>query len=247
MPETTALDIIQDALEKDQVYSPGETIGDADAQRCLNVLNNMLDSWSLEKLTCFATLEQSIALVVGTSAYTLGTGGNVPVRPIKVLTGKGAAYVTDTQGNRYPVDVIEQGAWNQLWNITAVNASWPTALFYDAQFPLARLNVYPVPNQGGMTLYWDSYLALTAFASLNTPISLPPGYKLAMVDTLARRLWRYFKAPTLAIPQDIILEASAAKANIKRINFRIETLQLDPALRGPARAYNPYSDSQAVR
>ena len=50
----TALDIIQDGLENNGIFASGEIIGDADAERSLTILNDMLDSWANESLICFA-------------------------------------------------------------------------------------------------------------------------------------------------------------------------------------------------
>lgn len=250
MPETTALDLIQDSLEKIQAYAPGETIGDADAQRALNVLNNMIDSWSTESLTVFAYQEQSTVLAIGKVQYTIGQTGSPDLslpRPIRLLSGPGSARVEDSGGNRYDVDVLTQDQFNRIWNISNTTSSWPTALFYDPQFPLGILKIYPAPNQGGMTLFWDSYLALAQFASLFALVSFPPGYKLALVDTLARRLWRYFKKTSEPIPQDIINDASGAKRNIKRVNNREVELGFDPALYVRGQGYNVYSDSTGRR
>jgi hypothetical protein len=250
MSETTALDLIQDSLEKIQAYGAGDTVTDADAERALNVLNNMLDSWSTESLTVFAYQEQSTALTVGKLQYTIGQSGSPDLnmaRPIRLLSGPGSARVQDLNGNRYDVDVLTQDQFNRIWNITNTNSSWPTALFYDPQFPLGILNVYPSPNQPLMTLYWESYLPLTQFANLFGLISFPPGYKLALVDTLARRLWRYFKKTSEAIPQDIVSDAAGAKRNIKRVNNREVELGFDPALYVRGQGYNVYSDATARR
>src|ERR1700731_3600851 len=224
MAETTALDIIRDSLEKIQAYAPGEPLDDADAERALNVLNNMLDSWSTESLACFAILEQSVVLSVNKITYTIGTSGGADinlVRPLKLNSAPGSAYVLDTQGNRYPLDVLTQDEWNRIWNPTNTNSSWPTSIFYDAQWPLGKLNFYPQPNQGGMTAFWDSYTQLTQFTALvgaGGTFSFPPGYKLALVDSLARRLWRYYKKSSEQIPTDIVQDAAGAQRNIKRIN-----------------------------
>ena len=249
MPETTAQDLIQDALEKIQAYAPGDTLSAADADRALNVL----DSWSTESLTVFAYQEQSTLLTVGQIQYTIGETGSPDLslpRPIRLLSGPGSARVQDTSGNRYDVDVLTQDQFNRIWNITNTNSSWPTALFYDPQFPLGILNIYPAPNQGGMTLYWDSYLALTQFTALvgtGGTFSFPPGYKLALVDTLARRLWRYFKKSSEQIPQDIVADAAGAKRNIKRVNNREVELGFDAALYVRGQGYNVYSDATARR
>ena len=61
----TALDIIIDALQKLGAYAPGETLSDADAQRGLSVMNDMLDTWSNETLMIYCNQQQSIAMVAG--------------------------------------------------------------------------------------------------------------------------------------------------------------------------------------
>lgn len=253
MAETTAQDVIQDALEKIQAYAPGEVLSAADADRALNVINNMIDSWSTEGLTIFAAREQSVTLAVGQTRYTISDAGGADIalpRPLKLYSGPGSAFVTDTNGNRYELDVVTQDQWNRIWNITAINSSWPTTLFYDPQYPLGVLNFYPQPNQAGMVASWDSYLPLTQFTALTGTggtFSFPPGYKLSIVDCAARRLWRYFKKPSEPIPADIVADAAGAKRNIKRINYREQLLGLDPALTARGGAYNPYSDSVGRR
>ncbi|MGH6737592.1 MAG: hypothetical protein ACREDY_00910, partial [Bradyrhizobium sp.] len=146
---TTALDLIQDSLESIGVYAPGETVSDADARRSLVVLDDMLDSWSNESLTCFAILEQSGMLIPGQNQYTIGQGGltwgespwgppstwtapadfDLP-RPIRVINGPGAAYLTDSNNNRYPVDVVPRDYWNMIWNLTEVTSNLPNIMFY---------------------------------------------------------------------------------------------------------------------
>ena len=83
---TTALDIIQDSLEMLGVVNPGEPAVDADAERALVVLNDLIDSLSNEALATFAYLEASFPLVVNKSVYTVGTGQDINiVRPLRIL------------------------------------------------------------------------------------------------------------------------------------------------------------------
>jgi hypothetical protein len=221
MPETTALDLITSGLVEIGVYADPETLSDADAQRGLTILNRMLDSWSNEDLICFAQLEQSGTLSPGKFQYKIGAGATFPdfplQRPIRLKVGPGSAYLLDPTGNRYPVDVYTRETWNQIGNISNVTANIPAAIFYDSQFPLATINVFPVPNIG-YTLFWDSYLQLTEFSDLDDPVTLPPGYIQAIVSALKWRFWRPFKPDNAPIPPDIILEADGAKMVVKRAN-----------------------------
>ncbi len=240
---TTFQDIAQDVLEMLMVYAPGETISDADAERVLTVANDMLDSWSNESLTCYQEIEQSTALIAAKQQYTIGSGGDVNVtRPLRIKDGPGAAYVQDTNGNNYPLDVLPLDSWNMIGNRGAqVTANIPMVLFYDPAFPLGKLNFYPTPNQGGFTAFWDSYLQLTTFASLTTALSLPPGYSLAIKSNLAVEVKPYFK--TAQLDPLIIAKASKSKANIKITNKRLNEALMDAALVARSGyAYNIFTD-----
>lgn len=240
--------MIQDSLEALGVYAPGETITAADAARALKVLNDMLDSWSNESLTTFAVLTQSAPLVVGKTSYTIGTVGTPDLnmtRPIRILQGPGAAYLTDTNGNRYPIEVVPQDKWNEIWNITLINSNLPSTIFYDPQYPLGIINVYPNYAGGlGITLTWNSYLQLSEFADLEQAVTLPPGYVKAIQDVLAIELVPYFKPDNYQVPALLIGRAAVSKGNIKRSNLRINIAEFEKVLsaRGGA-VYNIYADS----
>src|SRR5579863_8507426 len=99
------------------VYGTSDTLSSGDAQLGLTTLTDMLDSWSNESLTTFATLEQSFVLVPGQQSYTIGTGGQINLtRPIRILEGPGSAYVQDSNGNNYPMEVVPRDKWNQYTN-----------------------------------------------------------------------------------------------------------------------------------
>jgi hypothetical protein len=243
MATVTAQTIIYDALYKLGVVAPGDPVSDANAEQGLNTLNTMLDSWSNESLVCFATLEQSAPLVVGQSAYTIGTGGNFNMtRPLNILDGWGSCYAQDTLGNNYPIQVLQRASWNLIGNRSSiVTSNVPTQLFYDPQYPLGVINVFPTPNVGGYTLFWDSTAQLTDFSSLTATFSMPPGYQKALQDNLAVELAPYFSDGQ--INPLIMLAASKSKAAIKRTNTRPEAARFDPAItaRGNA-SYNIYQD-----
>lgn len=242
----TAQDIVQDALEMLGIYAAGETMSDADAGRGLSVLNDMLDSWSNESLTCFAITEQSAALVVGTSAYTIGSGGTFNMtRPLRLIEGPGAAYTLDSGGNKYQMNVVPQDQWNLITNTSSTQTSnFPNTLFYDPQFPLGTLHFFPTPN-ASYTAYWDSYLQLVTLTSLSTAVSLPPGYKRALGTNLAVAIKPYFTAAQ--IDPAVIKEALESKGNIKRTNIRTVQSRYDPEIVGKPGLYSIYTDGYTPR
>ena len=242
---TTALDIITDALESAGIYAPGEQMSAADSARALIVLNDMLDSWSNESLTTFAKLEQHFQMTPGKYQYTIGTTGTPDInatRPLRILDGYGTCYIVDDNANRYPVQVMQQDQWNLIGNIAEVNSNIPSRLFYDPQFPLGIINLFPVPNIG-WTLYFDSWLQLTEFATLQTAASLPPGYLRAMKRNLAVEAWPYFKGWNANPPAALVKAAMQSLGNIKRTNIKEVVAVFDSAIISKATpTYNIFRD-----
>lgn len=238
---STAQNLIQAALEELGVYAPGEVLTDADAERGMWVLNGMLDSWSNESLFCYAIQTISFPMVVGQSQYSIGTGGQInATRPLRLIEGPGAAYVRDVNNNNYPVAVIPQDKWN-LIGLKTNTSNIPDTMFYDPQFPLGLINIFPVPNISYM-MFFDAYLQLSDFADLTTPIALPTGYQDAIQHSLAVRLKPFFKDAQI---DPIIIElASMSKAAIKRNNIRSNVALYDAEIVSRATpTYNIYRDS----
>lgn len=241
----TALDIITDAVIRIGVYAPGESITSADQAQCLSMLNDMVDGWSNDNLACYEITEQQGTLTPGQSAYTIGTSGgatfNLP-RPLRLVTGFGAAYTQDQNGNNYGIDVVERDRWNLIGNRTdQVQSDFPSTLFYDPQYPLGVLNFYPVPTQSYL-VFWDSYLLFSEFAAINTAINLPQGYKDALQKNLASEIWPYFKSGEVS--PTILRQAQLALAKVKRNNKRQATAVYDPEIVSKAvPTYNWYNDS----
>lgn len=238
-------EIIVNALNELQVYSPGEQVTLIDLARGLQTLNVMLDSWSTENMSCFYVLEQQIVLVPSVAQYTIGPGGTIDTsqggqRPIRLIDGPGSAYVQDSMGNNYPVAVVQKAQWNAIGNRVVTNSNFPDTIYYDPQFPTAFLNVFPVPNQNN-TLFFDAYAQLSQFSSLDVDINLPPGYAEALQKNLALGLKPYFPIAVLD-PQTVRL-AAISKANIKRANSGTPITTYDGELVPSAPGtYNIYTD-----
>lgn len=232
----TIRDVIQEAFEQNGTYAPGEPMGAADALRGLSVLNQMMDSWSNENLTCFAILEQICTLVPGKYAYTIGPGGDVNgTRPLSLITTSGSAYILDPYGNQYPVEVITQARWNQRGSRNT-NSNFPDVIFYDPQYPLGILNFDPIPNIS-YDAHFDSYLQISQFADIDTNLVLPPGYQLAIRSNLTVKLHTFY--PNGPLDPGVIAEAAESKATVKRTNIRLNVAAYDPEL--VARSKGRYS------
>jgi hypothetical protein len=248
---STVRDLAQASLEEIGVYAPGESVLDADAQRVLDQLQKMLDSWSGENLMAFAILEQSVALTVNKSAYTIGTSGSPDInatRPLKIMQGPGRAYIKDGSSVKYYLDVVERDLWNQQTGQANQTSQIARILFYDPTYPNGTINIFPQPNTAGYTLFFDSHQQLQAGAivTLDSTISFPPGYEAGIQHNLAVWSGPFFK--NALVSQDVKDLADRTKRIIKRVNKRTIVAEFDREIisRG-APTYNIFRDGYGGR
>jgi len=177
--------------------------------------------------------------IVGATATGQIIGIAAP-RPISILTGQGAAYLVDTNSNRYPINVIEQDQWNQIGLLTETS-QLPDTMFYNPQFPLGVINIFPTPSIA-YTVYFDSRLQLADMANLFQAFSLPPGYMMAIKDGLFLRMWNDYKQGDP--PAYRVEMASKSLSALKRNNIKVSPSTYDTAVVSKAQSsYNIYSDS----
>jgi len=73
---TTAADIIKAALRRINSYQSGEALAQIDAQDCLDALNDLLDSWSTDKMHVFGSNEWILNWTAQKRVYTVGNPTN---------------------------------------------------------------------------------------------------------------------------------------------------------------------------
>jgi hypothetical protein len=177
--------LLNASLRKIGALSSGETIEPTRQVEALLALQSMLRSWGAISNNIFASIKESVALVSGQSEYTWGIGGNISSSRPNQVTG---AYVLDSAGVTHPVDIITEGKYRSI--CVKGTTSRPFALYFHAEYPLAKLYIYPVPDTVE-TLYLDSYKPFTETGSfgLSTDTLVFPGYyEEAMIYNLAVRL-----------------------------------------------------------
>lgn len=211
MPTNTAGDQINRALRLLGVLAEGETPSASESNDALMALNQMLDSWSTERLSVFTTLTQTFTWPAGQATRTLGPGGNfVGVRPVLL---DGSTYFVDPSGVSHGVRIINEDQYNAI-PVKTITSDYPQALFVNPTNPNTTLSVYPVPTQA-LTWYFVSAAPLSEPAQLTTTLAFPPGYLRAFAYNLALEI-----APEFGVTpsQDVRRVATISKRNIKRIN-----------------------------
>lgn len=218
---TTALDTISGALRLLKVLAAGETAKGEDVATGLMVLNEMLEEWSLQELAIFAKVDQTFALVPGTSVYTVGpTGAWVGFRPIGIDTVR-VLY----QGIVFPVNCFDTARFNAI-AYPAQTGVLPLQYNYDPFAVNGSVSLWPVPTTA-MPIILSTDQQLTQIATAQTTLNLPPGYAKALRFCLARDLADEYET---ALSPDAMKIAASAFGHIKRANSTPIAADFDPAL-----------------
>jgi hypothetical protein len=234
---TTTEQMIGGAMRLIGALAAGETMAPADAQDGLAAFNQMVDSWSTERLAVYTTQDQVFTWPIGAATRSIGpTGDFVGQRPIALDT---ATYFVDPgTGISYNVVPVNEEQYNSI-ALKSATSTFPQWVWMNEAFPDADLTVFPVPARA---LEWHivSVLPLTGSASLSTPLLFPPGYIRAFRFCLACELAPEFGAEP---PPQVRRVATAAKRNLKRINDPMDLLGMPPAILRQSRRFNIYAGS----
>lgn len=206
----TAQDIINSSLRLIRVLEDGETPDASQSTDALNVLNDMLEEWTITKYLTPQYLTENFDLVAGQSSYTIGDSANFnTTRPVRIE----AAYIRDGS-NDYPVKLVNYDEWNKITD-KSTSTNLPRVMYYDTSFANGTINLYPEPSDSTVDLYITSWKPFATVSTLLSTVSLPPGYSKAIRYNLALDL-----APEYGMTVDAALmrQAENTKAALKTLN-----------------------------
>jgi len=190
----------------------GEAPDDDESADGLASLNSMMDSFSIERLNVYYIVEETLTMVPGTSAYTMGSGGNLSTtRPTRIEDSCFIRYNSiDT-----PLQLLNFEGFASIVDKTT-QSNIPQYMFVDMRNPLAYLNFWPTPSSASAVAHIFSWKQLQQFATLTDVLALPPGYE----DMIAFNLCVRWASPEFGqkVPDEVKALAVMSKANIKRIN-----------------------------
>jgi hypothetical protein len=175
----TATTIVADALLV--IGNSNPTVADKDIG--LRFLNNMLSSWSAEKILTHVNVRESFTLTSGTAEYTWGSGGDISTaRPIALQD----VFLRDSSGNDYPVEIITEDAYND--RSLKTTSGRVDRIYYATEYTLGKIFTYPTSNSSTDALHFSTWKALSEISAITDTVSLPNEYKEALVYNLAMRL-----------------------------------------------------------
>lgn len=202
--KVTPRTVINDAFRALGVLRPGHTPAEDAVDEALRLLNDILDSWQLEKLMVYAVSGTGYVIPAAGSYFTMGPTGTLSTAaPVKV---ESAGWLK-TGMPEQPIEVLTLDRWR----------AGQQGIYLDGVYPLTTLHVNPAA-MGGETLMLYAWALVTSFVSADLPYDFPPGYSLALRWNLALQLAPSAlinaKIPTILYNR-IEAQAIESKATIK--------------------------------
>jgi len=235
----TAGDIIKGSLRLIGQLAEGEEPSADTAQDALAAMNQMIDSWSTERLSVFTLQEQVFDWPALQAIRTLGpTGDFVGQRPILV---ESSTYFKDTtSGLSFGIKFVNADQYNGI-ALKTVSSSYPQVLWVRETYPDITMAVYPVPRKQ-LEWHFVSMQPLSQPATLGTDLAFPPGYLRAFRYNLACEL-----APEFGVEpsMQVMRIAMTSKRNLKRINNPDDKLSIPYPLIYSNRRFNVYTGNAA--
>jgi hypothetical protein len=234
MTTYTAGEQINRALRLLGVLAEGETPSAATSQDALMALNQMIDSWSTERLSVFCTQDQVFTWPASILSRTLGpTGDFVGNRPVLL---DDSTYFKAPSGVSYGIKFINQQQYNGI-AVKTVTSTFPQVMFTNMTFPNIEMYVYPRPTQD-LEWHFVSVQELNNPVNLSTVLYYPPGYLRAFTYNLAMEFAPEFGVEPSPQVQRI---AMTSKRDLKRINNPDDVMALPYALVANRQRFNIYA------
>lgn len=232
---TTALDQITGALRLIGMLAEGESASSDTANDALTALNQMIDSWSTERLSVYNTQDQVFTWPQDQITQTLGpTGDFIGNRPVQISD---STYFRDPSTNvSFGVKIINQTQYNGI-AVKTVSSTYPQVLWVNPEVPNIVLTVYPKPTRA-VEWHFVSVHELHQPATLTTELSFPPGYLRAFRYNLAMEIAAEFGVEPSPQVKRI---AMSSKRNIKRINTPDDVMSMPYSIVATRQRFNVYA------
>jgi len=243
----TIRDLITGSLRLINVVQQNETPSADDMQVSFEAFNNMLSSWSTEKLYIFSMNPYEFSFVPNKRVYTLGPGGDWNItRPMEIISlyvryvnvvGPGPAP--------QPVDLPMEKLTMEQWSAIAVKnvqARFPLKWYDTGGNPLREVYVWPIPQTVQVAQAW-LWQPLVEPGTIDDPVQFPRGYERALRYALAIELAPEFGKD---VPETVRKISRVSKAVIKRLNSIPQIMQGDAAIASNANALFNYITGDTI-
>ena len=232
---TSAGDQINGALRLIGQLAEGETPSSETSADALTAMNQMIDSWSAERLSVFSTQDQMFTWPANQKSRTIGpTGDFVGNRPVLL---DDATYFRDPANNiSFGIKIINQQQYDGI-AVKTVTSTYPQVIWVNMDMPNMDMYIYPVPTKA-LEWHFISVTELVEPATLATTLVIPPGYLRAFRFNLACEIAAEFGVEP---PPSVQRIAMASKRNIKRINNPDDVMSLPYSIVATRQRFNIFA------
>ena len=204
-------DTINGALRLIGQLAEGESPSAETSADALSAFNQMIDSWSIDRLNVYYTQDQTFTWPANDGSVTFGpTGADFTgVRPVEVID---STYFK-VNNLSYGLAMINEEQYNAIALKTSTS-TWPQLLWVNMGMPSITMKVWPVPT-GDIEFHLISVVVLVQATSLATTLTIPPGYLRAFRFNLACEIANEFG---IEPPSKVQRIAASSLRSVKRIN-----------------------------
>lgn len=189
MADPTVAEVITETFQDINVLAVGESLSAAMEQDGLRKLTRLLNSWNAIREAVYADRLTTYTLVPSLQPHTIGPAASTPTytviqRPVSI---DGANLVLNdvSPAVHRPLN-LRDSEWWRLLVVPTLSTSIPTDLYYNAEWPLGKIYLWPVPTTAyGLEI--QTRIVLDDLLLTDT-LSMPPGYRDAITLTLGERL-----------------------------------------------------------
>lgn len=224
--------IIKASLRRLLVIDTGGSPTTAQYTVGLEILNDLLKSWSASLDLVYEDTREELTIPSNTQTFTIGPSGDqVTARPLEIRVA------TLSTGNvEYPIAIIDEKTYQSFANKKTTGQ--PFRLYYRNTFPNGTV-YFEFTSDEQYTLILTSIKQLTQFPDGTTEISLPEHYERALKSNLAIE-WADELGAGNRVSPTMMKAAEESKAIIIGLAMDIVPSRTDIPSRG---RYNIESDS----
>src|SRR5215469_1569797 len=204
MAGIAGIDLLSSSARLAGFLASGETLQGNEANDCLAMAQQMIDTFQGDGLKLFAENVSTFPLILGQQAYTLGPVGTnfIMTRPPKIQRlGLLMTATNPVAPPERPLGMLTYNEWSQI-PVKNIQGSFPISCYIEYSFPNIGMQFWQIPGQACSVVIY-SWQPLSTFPAFATVVNFPPAYLEMIKYNLAIRFSAEFKTQTDPIVLEI--------------------------------------------
>ena len=240
MSSITGGALINLAVEQLNRLFPGENLSSSEQTDLLSMLNNIIDTASVDRLMANSAGVQTFSLTNAVNSYTIGTAQTWNTTRPAAIEAASVIVSANSIQTGFPIKVMSASEFMGFPD-RGSSSAFVRGLFYDRGYPTGTVYLAPAPTGGSIQIV--TWAGMTPFPDLTTAQTLNPGYQLWLIQELAVAAAAaiYGKVPDNALVQ----AWQNARATLRQLNAEILGPEPPAGIVGAAAGQAPVSPSGA--